>query len=254
MTYTHDAQHEADLLGHRIRMLLRDVPTTLAMAEPTIRPASYDAGRSSEAKLPINPDLAEATRHLKAILASWALLVGEERHVPIGCEDSPTGIAHWLQAHAEWLGRHPAGQDCEDEIREALRGVERCCYQGPDSRVFVTMHDGYPVYAKEGQPVAYAPDGTAYDVAEERAQLQERLLSQWLPESLCAAVIAHHYGFTVTGKQIRDWRRHDGEKAIDWARKRGSQWVYLVGRVLTYSKPGGRARSSKKLAASRTSA
>ena len=48
----------------------------------------------------------------------------EERHVPPPTEDTIPALAAYLTYHSEWLGRHPAGDEAEDEIADAVANLE----------------------------------------------------------------------------------------------------------------------------------
>ncbi|TSB26772.1 hypothetical protein OG422_04510 [Streptomyces sp. NBC_01525] len=54
------------------------------------------------------------------LLASWARLVVEERHLPAPGDCSVMGLAGFLDSHVPWLAEHPAAPDFDYEIAALL--------------------------------------------------------------------------------------------------------------------------------------
>ena len=208
--WAHDQDHTDRLRGHRIRILLRGIPDTLHDLEPA--PRHGIGQRPTERQLPISERVLEAKRHLRATLASWALLVAEERHVTPTCGDTTQTIAAWLQEHTEWLGRHPAGNDAEEEIRAAVQQLEHLTDRpGPTIFAGNCPTCDTPAYAPEGHTTTHcrmitSPDtgetcGTEIDVHEARAAL----LTQTTTLTASAADIARI--LPVKAATVRQWGR-----------------------------------------------
>ena len=142
-------QHER-LRGHRIRTTLKRVPGILADLEPT--PKRGSGAGTSEPKLPISETVLEAGDVLRSVFVTWARITMEERHVPPPTEDTIPALAAYLTYHSEWLGRHPAGDEAEDEIADAVANLERLTDQ-PSATVFAGRcpECGGAIYGKEGR-------------------------------------------------------------------------------------------------------
>ena len=59
----------------------------------------------------------------------------EERHVPPPTEDTIPALVAYLTYHSEWLGRHPVGEEAEDEIADAVANLERLTDQPSALRI-----------------------------------------------------------------------------------------------------------------------
>lgn len=198
-------QHER-LRGHRIRTTLKRVPGILADLEPTPRRGS-GAG-SSEPKLPISETVLEAGDVLRSVFVTWARITMEERHVPPPAEDTIPALAAYLTYHSEWLGRHPAGDEAEDEIADAVANLERLT-DPPGATVFAGRcpECGNAVYAKQGRAVATcrARDehdeacGTIVNVDEGRQQLLAQAASMFASAADIAAILP------VEAATVRKW-------------------------------------------------
>ena len=200
-------QHER-LRGHRIRTTLKRVPGILADLEPT--PKRGGGAGTSEPKLPISETVLEAGSVLRSVLVSWARITMEERHVPPPTEDTIPALAAYLTYHSEWLGRHPAGDEAEDEIADAVANLERLTDQ-PSATVFAGRcpECGGAIYGKEGRTAATCttrdehddPCGTIIDVKEGRMQLLARAASMFASAADIAAILP------VKASTVRQWGR-----------------------------------------------
>lgn len=201
-------QHER-LRGHRIRTTLKRVPGILADLEPT--PKRGSGAGSSEPKLPISETVLEAGDVLRSALVSWARITMEERHVPPPTEDTVPAIAAYLTYHSEWLGRHPDGEEAEDEIADAIANLERLTDQ-PSASVFAGKCPmcGSAVYGKEGRPTAvcttkvpkltdFEACGTIVNVDEGRAQLLAQAASMFASAVDIASILP------VEAATVRKW-------------------------------------------------
>lgn len=188
-------QHER-LRGHRIRTTLGRVPHILNDLEPTPRRGS-GAG-SSEPKLPISETVLEAGNVLRNVLVSWARVTMEERHVPPPVEDTMPGLVAYLTYHSEWLGKHDAGEEAEDEIADAVANLERLT-DPPGATVFAGRcpECGEAVYAKQGRATVTCRStagldvtcDTTIDVETGRAQLLGQAMGLFASAADIAAIL-----------------------------------------------------------------
>lgn len=199
-------QHER-LRGHRIRQTLKRIPHVLDDLEPT--PKRGGGTGSSEPLLPISETVLEAGNVLRNVLVTWARITMKERHVPPPAEDTTPALAAYLTYHSEWLGKHDAGEEAEDEIADAVANLERLTDQ-PGARVFAGKcpECGGAVYAKEGRNAATCtrkasddtePCGTSIDVALGRAQLLSQAVSMFASAADIASILP------VNAATVRKW-------------------------------------------------
>lgn len=233
MIWDHDEQHHASLRGHRIRITLRSIPGVLEDLEPA--PRTGQGGGGTAHPLPISETVLDAQRDLKHTLVSWAKLVSEERHINVMCHDSTRALATWLEGHAEWLGGHDAGEDCEDEIKAAVAHLERLTDR-PDNMVFAgnCPRCDTPAYAKEGRPTTYclaprdddprAACGEIISVEQGRAELLARATEM----TASAADIARL--LDVKPATIRQWGRRGKLGGYCDVTTRETRW--LIGSVM----------------------
>lgn len=198
-------QHER-LRGHRIRQTLRRIPDVLDDLEPT--PKQGNGRPSAEIKLPISETVLEAGQVLRNVLVSWARITREERHVPPPAEDTLPALAAYLTYHSEWLGRHQAGAEAEDEIADAVANLERLT-DNPGTTIFAGHCPtcGEAIYAKEGRNIGTcgARDeqdeacGETIEVETGRAQLLHRALDMYASATDIAAILP------VNASTVRKW-------------------------------------------------
>lgn len=232
--WAHDQDHIDSLRGHRIRNTLRGLPSILEDLEPTPRTSS-NGPRSTERLLPISEKVLTAKAHTKATLASWALLVAQEASVPIRCHDTMTGIAEWLQQHAEWLAKHDAGQDAEDEIHAAITNLEHLTDR-PGPTVFAGNCPtcATPAYAPEGRTDTHCKSirdtttgeecGTTINVEEGRAALLNKA-----GEMMASAVDISRV-LPVKAATVRQWGRRGKLGGYCDVTTRETRW--LIGSVM----------------------
>ena len=198
-------QHER-LRGHRIRQTLKRIPHVLDDLEPT--PKHGAGAGSSEPRLPISETVLEAGNVLRNVLVTWARITMKERHVPPPTEDTTPALAAYLTYHSEWLGKHDAGEEAEDEIADAVANLERLTDQ-PGTSVFAGKcpECGGAVYAKEGRTAATCtardedaePCGTIIDVAIGRQQLLTQAVSMFASATDIASILP------VKASTVRVW-------------------------------------------------
>lgn len=215
--------------------------TILNDADPNPTRQSIDGGTTKD-RLPINPKLADARSHLKHLITSWARLISEEKPAPLTCPDELHAILAWIYQHGEWLDQHPAINDFETEIEEALTEILRCIDRG-DNRIFCGVHAGQPIYARTGDKLITLPNGETHQVQTLRNQMKSEALDELLSAQQCAAVIRGLFGHPVTKKQIikafeyDQTRRDRGElgklEGLDTAAMSGSTRLFKVEEVMT---------------------
>lgn len=198
-------QHER-LRGHRIRMTLKRVPQVLDDLEPT--PKRGAGTGSSEPRLPISETVLEAGQILRSVLVAWARITRAERHVPGPVDDTAQGLAAYLTYHSEWLGRHSAGEEAEDEIADAVANLERLT-DNPGTTIFAGHCPtcGGAVYAKEGRNTGTCCNrddqdeacGTIVEVETGRAELLTRALDMYASATDIAAILP------VKASTVRQW-------------------------------------------------
>lgn len=75
-----------------------------------------------------DPTAIEARRLIRHTLASWCLLVAQERVVALPADELPA-MGAYLALHANWLADHEAGQECAEELAALAHGwAWRVCY------------------------------------------------------------------------------------------------------------------------------
>lgn len=198
-------QHER-LRGHRIRQTLKRIPQVLDDLEPT--PKHGNGRRSAEPKLPISETVLEAGNILRNVLVTWARITREERHVPPPNDDTAQGLAAYLTYHSEWLGKHDAGEEAEDEIADAVANLERLT-DSPGTTVFAghCPQCGSTIYAKEGRNAGTCTTrndndetcGTIVEVETGRAELLTRALDMYASATDIAAILP------VKASTVRKW-------------------------------------------------
>ena len=173
---------------------------------------------------------------LRNVLVTWARITMEERHVPPPTEDTIPALVAYLTYHSEWIGRHPVGDEAEEEIADAIANLERLTDQ-PSSSVFAGRCPmcGSAVYGKEGRPTAvcttkvpkltdFEACGTIVDVSEGRAQLLARR-----PRACFASATDIPAILPVEAATVRKWgsRGHLGGYC-DVVTKEGSWFIESV--------------------------
>ena len=69
------------------------------------------------------------------LVSSWCLLVSEERRLS-GIPSWPPSQARWLTKHVDWIGHHPAADDCATEIANAWRWLSSAAGLKPPPALF----------------------------------------------------------------------------------------------------------------------
>lgn len=224
-------QHER-LRGHRIRQALKRIPQVLDDLEPT--PKRGNGAGTSEPKLPISETVLEAGQVLRNVLVTWARITRSERHVPPPAEDTLPALAAYLTYHSEWLGKHDAGDEAEDEIADAVANLERLTDQ-PSASVFAGKcpECGGAVYAKEGRAAATCtrkadddsdPCETIVDVETGRLQLLTQAVSMFASAADIASILP------VKASTVRKWGQRGYLGGYCDTETRQSRW--LIGDVM----------------------
>ena len=69
------------------------------------------------------------------LVASWCLLVSDERQLS-GIPSWPSSQARWLIRHVDWIGHHPAADDCAREMADAWRWLTTAAGMHPSPPLF----------------------------------------------------------------------------------------------------------------------
>lgn len=99
-------------------------------------------GGSKDPNLALNFAVAEHRSHIAGVLASWCLLVGEERGLnpPAGMDVSR--LAAWLTTHVDWLAHQPFADEPAREFRELAGRARAMAY--PRRRREFTLPESCP--------------------------------------------------------------------------------------------------------------
>lgn len=225
-----------------IRSLCDRVHDVCALAETPPSGNTQGGGGGDSAKPPVPIGFLDAKVSLHQVLASWALMVGEEGEFVIDCDDNAMSMAAWLFTKAEWLAGHPAADDFHAEVSEAVSALASFYKPRRDDRKYLGEHSGVPIYAKPAQELVELPDGTTHRVATVRGW---QLAQSWDYVGTCTEVadIARVlFGYDIDARKLstiasndkmRD--RRDGLKPVTEEPK-----TYRVSDVVT------RLRTSRK--------
>jgi uncharacterized Zn finger protein (UPF0148 family) len=77
-----------------------------------------------ELPVPLNVRAYVALGHLDAIVASWAALVREERHLHGPDSDNVGPLSAWMLSQLDWIVQQPWVDDMDEELREASRDAD----------------------------------------------------------------------------------------------------------------------------------
>lgn len=168
-------------------------------ATASVQRLSDAPGGGQAWKAPMHHDTIEARDHLKQTLASWALLIVEERKVEYDSRDEASAVAAWIFQYADWLGAHPAAVDFIAEVEEAIHDLNRISNRGVSSRKFCGWDNGRPIFT-EGTS-GFSGDGTVLELRNGQDELRQKILTQDLTAKDCAEALKLH-DVHVTGKQI----------------------------------------------------
>lgn len=151
-----------DHCANHLTVTLLRVPAVVADLEITLAREDVrrntGAGGGDSKPLPFNVGAGAAHDALKALLASWARLVSEEREwfeqdtptednphpplihhatTPITCADTAPSIARWLAQYVQdWLAYHPAAEEAYMELLDAVDAA-RTAVDIPEELVLV---------------------------------------------------------------------------------------------------------------------
>ena len=90
------------------------------------------------------------------VLASWCLLVAEERHLAT-LPRTPPHQARWLTLHLDWLARHPAANDAATELHDVWRWLRTAAGLAPPPPLFTCPVIHPDTDAECGGPVYPSP-------------------------------------------------------------------------------------------------
>lgn len=178
------------------------------MAESAPATQNLDSGGRAQDRLIINPRLVEAKTELKAILASWALLVVEEARTEFDSNNDILGIAAWIRQHAEFLAAHPAVHDFQQEVEECLAGIIKCLDKG-DKHVLVGKFNGESVYAHRDAATVTLPNGEVHRVETLRNDMKRRALGEEGTAKEVAMILNYLHNVKVSAKSIIAMWRED---------------------------------------------
>lgn len=138
-------------------LLTRALATIVEVWADTLDPPKVSTGGGGGGGKPASrsplPDGAfEARRTAAGVLASWCVLVGEERGVcPVRLgQDVVVDMAHWLSGHVEWLAGEEFGPVAALELEECARDLDRLAHPDRPDALFIGRC-----------PVEFVPGGPA---------------------------------------------------------------------------------------------
>lgn len=219
---------------------------------PGLLEAPASTGRHSTGATGSRPPVDAHRLHLATsvphTLASWALLVMEERGLPGSklTAGDVVALSRWLDPHAEWLAAHPAGDEAAAEIMSAGRQVRTVVEPSGIRRIDVCP---CPVLVPDVcgglivatlRPDDDEPDATcdvdashAWGVAQWRAlgaMADQDGEEEWMNATQLASWLSRRHRASVTAVAIRKWnQRHDGFPVPDarsgmWDRHEVAMW------------------------------
>lgn len=216
----------------RIRSLCDRISDLIEASIPTAsvqRLSDTGGGIDGRRRAPLHHDTIDARDNLKQILASWALLIVEEREVEYDSRDETTAVAAWIFRQADWLATHPAYDDFILEVEEAIDDLARIVNRGVSAR---------------------RPDINLASSVDPEGVLEEDLTAED-----CATALTELHECPITAKQILklvevDRRKVIGKKlheaaALTPVKYDGRRPLFRVQEVLTRAKKSAR-RSGQK--------
>lgn len=115
-----------------------------------------------EAPMPVPVGTLDDRAECTSRLASWALLVLEERDLQSSLDGfDAVALARFVSTHAQWLAAHEAGPEAARELADSARKITRLAR--PERRDYVVIGDcPRTVASPEGEPVACGTKVRAY--------------------------------------------------------------------------------------------
>lgn len=180
---------------------------TIALSEPHLPARTPEPRRTNTWQEPMPEHLIKARHHLKAILTSWALLIHEEKPVPLATDGTLWSLTTYIAEHSQWLDQHPAQPDFHTETTEACNTIRKIIDRA-DNRIYLGRHSGHDIYARPHQTTITLPNGEIRTVKELRAWRVHKALEYEgnAKEVAKALTLADIH---VTPKQITGWWKHD---------------------------------------------
>lgn len=185
-----------------IRALCDQIHDALTISEHPPAPKGGQGGSTSASRPPMPITIIDAKENLKAKLASWARMIGEEAEVIIDCDDNSYSIAGWIYTKADWLANHPAADEFCDEIDECVKALRRP-YASKDERRLVTIFNGAPIYAWPWEETTTLPDGRIERTHTLREELKGCTLDRTLAAPNVSAVLREIFDMDVPADTIR---------------------------------------------------
>lgn len=106
------------------------------------------SGGTVDKSLNLNERALRVRDDIRAKLASWCLMIAEERGIATP-EDKPTRLGAYIDTHRVWLSAHGAAGDASVELRELVNEARRVAYPEGSG---VTRDLGMCPVAEDGSP------------------------------------------------------------------------------------------------------
>lgn len=180
---------------------------TITLSEPHLTPRPQNTRPTNTWQEPMPENLLNARHHLKQTLTSWALLIHEEKPVPLATDGTLWSLTTYIAQHSTWLDQHPAQPDFHTETLEACNTIRKIIDKA-DNRIYLGRHQGHDIYAHPNQTTITLPDGQTRTVKELRTWRTNKALQH----QGTAKEVAHALTLAdihITPKQIIGYWTHD---------------------------------------------
>src|SRR5699024_8511509 len=112
--------------------------------------------------------------------------------------------------------------------------VHRLIDSRSDTRQFVGVCDGRPIYASEGQTHVVVGDEVV-DVEGSRQSMRDDLRHRPLPEAQAAAVCRTVFGIEVDSEAVRNRRSYMQREALSFGvRASDNRWLYAADEIINW--------------------
>lgn len=244
----HDNAHLCRGCGDKLAKLIGDIPALVTDLIVTYTRQSRSerlVGRSATSPLFWSEPARRALDHLHATLVAWVRLIVAERGLEHWPVNVPSAMSGWLLHHIDWIRHHPAATQAFDEIRAAVRDLERVMdthnerwYAGPCRAEYTTHPDTDDVdacclvdlYAKPNAPTVECRNcHTIHDVPSRREWLLNAAEDQLAHAELIGRALAS-MGEAVTPAMVRGYALR--KRIIGHGLDRQGRELFRVGDVI----------------------
>jgi len=216
-----DTPDNANLIRRALHDIERHYDDTL---EPVRRAPGSHVKVSKEPPLPISAHVLDVRAMCCSRLASWSLLVIEERDLHterLSGLDVPA-MCDLLHRHADWLGEHEAADDVVTELESSARDLAGITT--PHRKEWMSLGTCPLVIEKDGEPTGCTGTIRAYPECDpycdgcgteavvtwwERMQFPDAELSRLLTAHELVLFVHKQFGRVIAEVTIRQWVRQN---------------------------------------------